>query len=269
MVGLKPIYPISRVQMELNVDLEWGDEGVVPETVHPDTAFIFNKMGEIIQEMVAPNSEERVLDVGCGRAVDASTLAKRGVTAIGLDPSRKMMQEAKNHLGNSDVYLVRGIGEALPFKKHSLDKIICKGALDHFVDMPKTMADMSQSLKPGGAAIIAIANFESLSCRLGRNWFPIVKMFYRKQEEIHPWMPPADHNYRFDCPTLKKTVADDFEIKKIRGMSLLWTAPYWGKFLSLLPRWASSAILASLDKIACWLPSLSDVIIVKLTPKCD
>jgi len=256
--------------MELKIDLEWGDEGVVPETVHPDTAFIFDKMSQVIQEMVAPNGGEVILDVGCGRAVDVLELAKRGVKAIGIDPSGKMMRGARSYLdgnGGSDVALVRGIGETLPFKKHSLDKIICKGALDHFADPPKTMADMSRSLKPGGAAIIAIANFESLSCRLGRNWYLMVKRLCRKQGDIHPWMPPADHNYRFDCPMLKKTVADDFEIGKVRGMSLLWTAPYWGRFLSLLPRWASSAILASLDKIACWLPSLSDVIIIKLTPR--
>ena len=253
--------------MELKVDLEWGDEGVVPETVHPDTSFIFDKMAEIIREMVAPNNGEIILDIGCGRAVDALELGKQGVRAIGIDPSDKMMSGAKSNLRDSDVALVRGIGEALPFKGNSLDKIICKGALDHFADIPRTMADISQSLKPGGAAIIAIANFESLSCRLGRNWFPIANRLYRKQSEIHPWMPPADHTYRFDCPILKKTVADDFEIKKIRGMSLLWTAPYWGKFLSLLPRWVASAILISLDKIACLFPSLSDVIIIRVTPR--
>jgi hypothetical protein len=102
---------------------------------------------------------------------------------------------------------------------------------------------------------------------LGRKWFPIAKRLYRQQSNLHPWVPPADHNYRFDCPILKKTVADDFEIEKIRGMSLLWTAPYWGKFLSLLPRWASSSVLASLDKIACLFPSLSDVIIIRITPR--
>ena len=64
--------------MELKVDLEWGDEGVVPETVHPDTAFIFDRMAEIIQEMIAPNSGERVLDVGCGRAADVLELGKIG-----------------------------------------------------------------------------------------------------------------------------------------------------------------------------------------------
>ena len=255
--------------MELKVDLEWGDEGVVPETIHPDTEFIFEKMAEVIRELVAPSSGEIILDIGCGRAVDALELCKQGVRAIGIDPSDKMMRGAKSNLRDSDVALVRGIGEALPFKGKSLDKIICKGALDHFADIPRTMVGMSKSLKPGGAAIIAIANFESLSCRLGRNWFSIVKRLNCKRAEIHPWIPPADHNYRFDLPILKRAVADDFEIKKVRGMSLLWTAPYWGKLLSLLPRWVALAILISLDKIACRLPSLSDVIVVRLTPRGD
>ena len=70
--------------MELKVDLEWGDEGVVPETVHPDTAFIFDKMAEIIREMAAPSSGEIILDIGCGRAVDALELGKQGVRAIGI-----------------------------------------------------------------------------------------------------------------------------------------------------------------------------------------
>jgi len=264
--------------MELNhelIDLEWGDEGVMPETIHPDTMFIFTKMGQIIIDMVDARNGDSVLDVGCGRGIDALELAKRGAKAIGIDPSGRMIAGAREHLernrqqidGKSDVVLVRGIGEALPFKKRSLDRIICKGSLDHFADIGRTMADMSGSLKADGVAIIAVANFDSLACRLGRWWFPIIKRLRHAEGERHPWQPPADHNYRFDCAMLKKTVKDDFEIKKIRGMSLLWTAPYWGKTLSLMPKWASSTVLKLLDWGACLLPSLSDVIIVKLAPK--
>lgn len=251
-------------------DLDWGDEDVVPEIIFPDTMFIFKRMGEVILEMASPIDGERVLDVGCGRAIDALQFAKNGALAIGLDPSSKMMLGAKSFLDdNSDgnVDLVRAIGEAMPFKNRSLDKIICKGALDHFADMPKTMFDMAQALKPTGSAIIAIANFDSLSCKIGRNWFPIVKKIYRQSGDRHPWQPPEDHNYKFDSPILKSTVANDFTIQKIKGMSLLWTAPYWGKILSLMPKRLSNGILKTLDGIACHLPSLSDVIIIKVAPK--
>ena len=252
------------------VDLNWGDEGVLPPVIFPDTDFIFKRMAEVILEVAGPMEGQLVMDVGCGRAIDALELSRRGARAIGLDPSSKMILCAKEYLNDNNgdnVALVRAIGEGLPFKKGSLDKIICKGALDHFADMPKTMSDMAQTLKPDGSAIIAIANYDSLSCRIGRGWFPIAKKIYRQTGNRHPWQPPEDHNYRFDCPTLKSTVANDFKTQKIKGMSLLWTAPYWGKILSLMPKWMSKCILKTLDKMAARLPSLAEVIGIKITPK--
>jgi len=256
--------------MDLNVelvDLDWGDEGVIPETIHPDTEFIFKKMAEVILDMVAPQKGELILDVGCGRSVDALKIAQNGAVSIGLDPSSKMMTGSREMIGDANVYLVRALGEELPFKPHSLDKLFCKGALDHFADMEKTMLEMSQSLKPGGIAVIAIANYESLACRLGKWWFPIVKRLYCEEGHVHPWMPPDDHNYKFDHPVLKATVKDRFDVVKLRGMSLMWTAPYWGQTLSVMPKWMSNATVKFLDWIACLIPSLSDVLIIKLTPK--
>lgn len=254
---------------ESRVDLEWDDDEVIPEKVYPDTDFVFPKMAEVTLDMVALYGGERVLDIGCGRAIDALQLAKRGGNAIGLDPSSKMIREAKIYIGDGNVDLVRGIGEALPFKRRSLDKIICKGALDHFADPPKTLEEMSQVLKLKGEAVIAIANFESLSCRLGRSWYPILKKFRRVKDERPAWQPPPDHTYRFDCPLLRGLAERHFEVKKTTGVSLLWTAPYWGKLLSILPRGISMTILNFLDMIARRVPSLSDVIIIKGTPRND
>lgn len=254
---------------ESRFDLEWDDEEVIPEKVYPDTVFTFNRMAEVVLDMVAVDGVERVLDIGCGRAIDALQLAKRGGKAVGLDPSGKMLREAKSYIGDSEVALVRGIGEALPFKRHCLDKILCKGALDHFADPQRTLKEMSQVLRPGGEAIIATANFESLSCRLGKAWYLIARRTDRDSDERHPWQPPLDHTCRFDCSLLIGLVEHHFEVKKTTGVSLLWTAPYWGKILSMLPRWVSTAILTSLDGIARIVPSLSDVIVIKGTPRND
>jgi len=255
--------------MKAKVDLDWGDEEVVPEKVYPDTHFLFARMGEVTREMVAPQKGERILDIGCGRAVDAMELAKRSGRAIGLDPSARMMAGAKDYISKGQIDLVRGIGEALPFKRHSMDKIMCKGALDHFADPMKTMEEISHILKPMGEAVIAIANFDSLSFRLGRAWHPIMIRFKRKKDERPPWEPPPDHTYKFDYPLLRKLVEHHFNVEKSVGVSLLWTAPYWGKTLSILPRRVSAIILALLDKIARPFPSLSDVIVLKLVPKAD
>jgi 2-polyprenyl-3-methyl-5-hydroxy-6-metoxy-1,4-benzoquinol methylase len=44
----------------------------------------------------------------------------------------------------------------------SIDKVVCKGALDHFADPDKALQQIATAIKPGGSAVIAIANFESL-----------------------------------------------------------------------------------------------------------
>ncbi len=262
---------MNSTKRQLKVDLDWDDEEVFNGIHYRDTVFLFDRMTQGTQAMVAPQKGEWILDIGCGKAADALQLAESGGKVIGLDPSGRMLKEAKNDLKkcNSEVVLVRGIGEALPFKRHSLDKVVCKGALDHFPDPQRSIEEMSQVLKPEGKAIIAIANFESLSCRLGRAWHSMLKKLIKGDHPRTPWEIPLDHTYRFDYPIITSMVGLRFEIREILPISLLWTAPYWGKIISIPPRRFSEAILLSLDKIAYRVPSLSDVIIIKGTPKRD
>jgi ubiquinone/menaquinone biosynthesis C-methylase UbiE len=250
------------------VDLEWDDAGVIPQKLYPDTTFVFTRMEEETIGMVSLVPGEIVLDIGCGRALDAMRLAREGGKAVGLEPSRKMIALARGHIGDGDVSLVRGIGEALPFKKHSLDKVMCKGSLDHFVDPEESVAEMHRVLKPEGEVVIALANFSSLGCRLGRLWYPVGKKLpFGEKDERQPWQPPPDHTYKFDYQLLRRVVAHHFEVKRTMGISLLWQAPFWGKTLALLPRWISQTILALGDRIARRFPSMSDVIVIKCTPK--
>ncbi len=262
---------MNSEKRQLKVDLNWDDEEVVTGVHYLDTLFLFTRMTQGTQAMVAPQKGEWILDVGCGKAADALQLAQSGGKVIGLDPSRKMLNEAKDYLTNCDsaVTLVRGIGEALPFKKHCLDKVVCKGALDHFPDPQRSIEEMAHVLKPEGKAIIAIANFESLSCRLGRAWHCMIKKFIKGDHPRTPWEIPLDHTYKFDYPIITRMVGLHFEIKEIFPISLLWTAPYWGKIISIPPRKISDIILLFLDKIARRVPPLSDVIIIKGTPKRD
>ena len=149
-----------------------------------------------------------------------------------------------------------------------MDKVVCKGSLDHFLDPERTVVEMLHVLKPEGEAVIAIANFESLGCRLGRIWYPVGKRLpFGEKNERQPWQPPADHTYKFDYPLLRRVVGRHFEVKKSVGISLLWMAPYWGRTLALLPRGISAIILALGDRIARRFPSMSDVIVIKCTPK--
>lgn len=253
----------------MKVDLEWDDNGVVPEVVYPDTTFVFTRMTEATLETVAVGRGEMVLDIGCGRACDAIELAKRGAKVIGLEVSRVMIRKARGHIANSatEVTLVQGVAESLPFKTGSFDRIMCKGALDHFFNPSKTLEGISRVLKPGGQAVISIANFESLSCRLARAFQKVVRVLFRDRTgERLMWEIPTDHTYKFDYPILRSLVSGYLWIEEATGVSLLWGLPFWGWLLSRLPKRVSAAMLLILDQLASRWPAVSDVLIMRCRP---
>lgn len=251
------------------IDLEWNDDDVVPAIAYPNLEFLFQQMLRLTLEEVDPNHGELILDVGCGKAVDGTRLWQKGARVIGLEPSYVMIVRAKEYLSenNAQVALAQGIGENLPFKPHSFDKVVCKGALDHFFSPSKTMEEIASVLKPKGEMIISIANFNSLGFRLGKKLYPVTKLLSPSSaKERKPWEPPPDHKYKFDYPFLSSLVKQHFEIEKTKGISLFFGLPLWGSFLSKLPHFVSYAILKTLDKLARPFPSLADVILMKCIP---
>lgn len=252
--------------MKGKLDLEWNDDDVVPVVTNPDLAFLFNQMTRLTLQEVDAKEGEYILDVGCGRAIDAAKLAEAGATVVGVEPSNVMLVRAGQHLTKvgREVALVQGIGEHLPFREGAFDKVLCKGALDHFLSPSKTMEEIFRVLKPGGEVIVSIANFESLGFRIAKGITKVGTVFSRQAVRPRkPWEPPPDHTYKFDYPTLSSLMKAYFQIKETKGISLFYAMPWWGGTLARLPRQISYGILNVLDKMVRPFPSLADVIVMK------
>ena len=255
---------------EVEIDLDWNDDDVVPEHVTPDILFLFDRMIEATINEVDLTKGDRVLDVGCGRAVDAIKIAQKGGDPVGIEPSRTMLGHGKTCVAENgkSVSLIQGIGESLPFKAQTFDWVVCKGALDHFPDPYKTVEEIARVLKPYGKAVIALANFESLGHRLGKNIDRLTGFIPRKDpNKRRAWETPPDHTYRYDYPLIKHVASSHLEIEEVVGISLLWGAPLWDKFLDIMPRKLSFSILGMLDVLARRVPSMSDVVIVRCCRK--
>lgn len=261
---------ISKKEAKREIDLQWDDEDVVPEVVNPDLEFLFQRMNEVTQGSVDVEAGETVLDIGCGRGIDGVELAKEGAIVMGLEPSNIMLAHARDHISQNgaNMVLIQGVGEHLPFRAKSLDKIVCKGALDHFLDPAVVIGQIAIVLKPEGKATIAVANFESLGFKLGRMVWWFRKMLgFKSTEGRMPWEVPEDHTYKFDYLLLRRLVDNCLEVEQASGVSLLFGLPWWGMFLDKCPRGISFAILNTLDKLAWHLPSLSDVVVLRCKPK--
>jgi SAM-dependent methyltransferase len=252
------------------VDLTWDDSHVVPEKVTPDLVFLFDRMIEATINKVASKDGDRVLDVGCGRAVDAIKIARKGGRLVGVEPSSVMLNHCKKCVADSgkDVALVQAIGEYLPFKTGSFDWVVCKGALDHFPNPQKSVEEMARITKPDGKVIISIANFESLGHRLGKSGHYIGMFLTRRRpKERQAWETPPDHTIRVTYPVLRKLVSPYLEIEHSMGISFMWGAPNWDSITSAMPKKLAFFILKILDKVAQRCPALSDVILITCRPK--
>jgi SAM-dependent methyltransferase len=248
------------------IDLDWNDDDVVPEKVTPDLLFLFDRMIEATIAKVDPARGSRVLDVGCGRAVDAIQIAHRGGEPVGLEPSRTMLGHCRDCVEErgGGVGLVQGIGERLPFRTGSFDWVMCKGALDHFPDPYKAVEEMARVLKPDGRAVISIANFESLGHRLGRTVHRLTRWIPRRDlTKRQAWETPPDHTLRFDYPLIIKVVGTHMDVEEASGVCLLWGAPLWDRITSAMPRPVSYFVMGVLDRLARRCPSLSDVVLVQ------
>ena len=251
------------------INTKWNDEDVLPPVLSVDTEFVFDRMTAETLKAARAENGSRILDVGCGRAIDAAALARNGNRLFGCEPSRVMLQKAREWLiqKEAQVVLIGSIAEDLPFAGGSFQRVVCKGAIDHFMNPEKAFAEMCRVARPQGRVVLSVANFESLSCRLGR-WLDRLhrKILGRPLSGPRIWEIPADHTYKFDHASTMALAERNLSAVSVRGVSLLWGFPRWPAFLKAIPRPAAVVILRMLDRIAARHPAWSDVLIVTGKP---
>ena len=126
---------------------------------------------------------------------------------------------------------------------------------------------MALVIKPGGYAVIAIANFESLGFKLGKFIFWVRRILnIRNPYKRLPWEPPPDHTIKFNYGMLLKLAGQHLKVDKVIGVSMLCCMPGWGDLLARLPKNIASFLLKGFDRAARLLPGLSDVIVLRCVP---
>jgi SAM-dependent methyltransferase len=252
---------VSSPSVDLDYDLT---DDLVPGPWQRDSVFLFWRSERAVQQAADGVHRGRLLDVACGTADQAGRFQKQGWQSWGLEPSPGMLRLARlrREQRGQSVVLVRGIAEQLPFSDDSFDCVLCQGSLDHFARPRAFMGEVVRILKPDGQAIIALANYESLSCRLGRS------LYRAKQLLGIPvmggrayWQIPPNHTFKGDLTVLRGMAHPWLRLERCHGVSVLWLFRRWSLFVESLPEDVAWALLRTLDQIAYRVPALSDMII--------
>lgn len=118
---------------------------------------------EVIEELQKHVSLEgkNFLEVGSGRGEICIEAARNGAQVFGVEPEEEslVLSRLLAEIETMKVQFLQGYGEALPFKDHTFDLIVCHEVLEHVQDPAKTISEMIRVLKPGGALYLEAPNY--------------------------------------------------------------------------------------------------------------
>lgn len=109
-----------------------------------------------IREAAQLSERSRALDVACGPGIVLEALARNAGEVVGCDITPAMLERAEQRCaaaGLSNVRLVPGRVEALPFSDAEFDVVVSRSALHHFLEPAATIREMARVLKPGGRMV--------------------------------------------------------------------------------------------------------------------
>jgi len=136
---------------------------------------------------------DRVLDVGVGTGLLASTGARHSAEYVGLDLSGSMLARAARRMAREQLASLRlawGDMTALPFAEGQFDAVLSAFALPHLdkEDKGRALVEMARVLRPGGRLGLMLAQGEhaplfasrgQLTTWLGRAGFVDVQLMDR------------------------------------------------------------------------------------------
>lgn len=108
------------------------------------------------------------LDYGGGYGRLSEVLLNYADKYVLVDPSQKQLDIGKEKYGkNPDIsYVLLDKKDYVPAKDESIDLLVMVRVTHHIIDLDKTLTDIHRALKPGGKAIIEVANYAHFMHRI-------------------------------------------------------------------------------------------------------
>ena len=107
----------------------------------------------------------QVLDIACGTGQWLAELKRRGANVAGMDISARAVEQARLRLPSAEIRV--GVAESLPFADNRFDIVTCLGSLEHFIDQPGALVEMTRVAKRDAHFLILVPNSGFLTRRFG------------------------------------------------------------------------------------------------------
>lgn len=128
--------------------------------------FLLNR----ILALLKPRPNGVYLDLGCGTGNYSHEIQQRGFSLIGIDPSEKMLAQAK--LKNQKIEWKLGQAEKIELPNASIDGALCTLTLHHWQNLAKGFSELQRVLKPGGKLLIFTSTPKQMQGYWLNHYFP-------------------------------------------------------------------------------------------------
>ncbi|HEU4509449.1 MAG TPA: methyltransferase domain-containing protein [Pyrinomonadaceae bacterium] len=127
----------------------------------------------VVASCVGKQRLHTILDLGCGTGRFSEGLAAQfDAEVIGIDPSKKMLDQAQKKLRDERVSYRTGYGEAIPLPDNSVDLIFTSMTFHHFNDPALVARECRRVLRDGAAVFMRTGTRERIRSYPYVDFFP-------------------------------------------------------------------------------------------------
>ncbi|MDP9850297.1 class I SAM-dependent methyltransferase [Streptosporangium lutulentum] len=109
-----------------------------------------------ILDLAGDVAGRRILDAGCGSGPLSAALRDRGAIVTGFDSSAKMLELARQRLGDGAALHLADLGSPLPFSDAAFDDVVASLVLHYLEDWTALLAELRRVLMPGGRLVVSV-----------------------------------------------------------------------------------------------------------------
>ena len=125
-----------------------------------------------------------ILDLGCGTGRFSEGLASRfHAHVVGVDPSEKMLDQARRKRQVNSVHYERGMAEAIPLVDRAVDMIFMSMSFHHFRDPEQAAWECRRVLRDKGSVVVRTGTREQIPS------YPYVPFFPGTRSMLEDLLP--------------------------------------------------------------------------------
>jgi len=175
------------------MEKQWNAKGY-------DQSFDFvSKFGEGIYSYLKPQTDERILDLGCGTGDLADKISRNGAAVMGVDSSVEMVETAKTKYPH--IHFEQMDATALIFE-NEFDAIFSNAVLHWVLDKEKAIEGMHRALKKGGRLVLEFGGMHNIGTMLEALNSCMTKRGYHKNAAVDIWYFPSIGEYAIELEKL-------------------------------------------------------------------